>query len=266
MFFKQSLDAVSQNNGSVAYQRQADAISMFKYRDAYYRYFSQINLALANSLASQQAPGASPSADTQRTILTLIQQSIDGGRSAATYGPQTMLNWQNLSSVYRSLIGFGQNADQFSILAQQQAVNLDPNNPQEYIALGGVYYQLGQWDNAIRQFQIAIALKSDLSNAYYNLGHAYQEKGDLNQALAQYQRVRELVGNDKPNLERINQEIDALQKRISGAAPEGANPTLEGDELKVSSQSSQLPPQNPPVKILGPSEKPSPTPTASKEQ
>lgn len=258
--FQESLVAASQNNGSVTYQKQASAIQVFPYRDAYYRIFSQTNLALANSLASQQQEGSSPSAQTQQTILTLIQQSINAGRTSVTYGPQTMLNWQNLSSVYRSLIGFGQNADQFAILAGQQATALDPNNPQEYINLGGVYYQLGQWDNAIRQFQIAAALKPDFPNAYYNLGHALQEKGDLPSALAQYQTVQRLVANDKPNLERINQEIDALQKRIAGTSPGGPNPATEED-LRISTPSSQLPPQNPPVKIPAPSGTAKPTPT-----
>ncbi len=259
--FQQSLIAASQNNGSVTYEKQAKAISIFPYRDAYYRIFSQTNLAIANSIASQQPQGAEPSAETQQTILTLIQQSINSGRTSLTYGPQTMLNWQNLSSVYRSLIGFGQNADQFAILAGQQAIALDPNNPQEYISLGGIYYQLGQWDNAIRQFQTAVLLKRDLANAYYNLGHALQEKGDLNSALAQYQEVQRLVATDKPNLDRIKQEIEALQKKIAGGGQAtGPNSTSTGEDLNVSTPSSQLPPQTPPVKIPGPSEKPSPTP------
>lgn len=259
--FQQSLVAASQNNGTVTYQNQAKAISIFPYRDAYYRIFSQTNLAIANSIASQQPQGQAPSTQTQQTILTLIQQSINAGRTSLTYGPQTMLNWQNLSSVYRSLIGFGQNADQFALLAGQQAIALDPNNPQEYINLGGIYYQLGQWDNAIRQFQTAVLLKKDLANAYYNLGHALQEKGDLNSALAQYQEVQRLVASDKPNLDKINQEIATLQKRIAeGGQAGGPNPTSNGENLNVSTPSSQLPPQEPPVKIPGPSEKPTPTP------
>ncbi len=257
--FQQSLIAASQNNGSLTYQKQVDSISMFPYRDAYYRIFSQTNLALANSLASAQPQGSSPSSQTQQTILTLIQQSINSGRAAVTYAPQTMLNWQNLASIYRSLIGFGQNADQFALISNQQAIVLDPNNPQEYINLGGIYYQLTQWDEAIRQFQIAVALKPDLANAYYNLGHALQEKGDLNGALAQYEVVQRIVANDKPNLDRINQEIDALKKRIAGTVEQGPNPGSE-EPLGINQPETQLPPQNPPVKIPAPSGSPTPTP------
>lgn len=252
--FQQSLIAASANNGALTYQKQARAISVFPYRDAYYRIFSQTNLALANSLAAQQPVNSSPSAQTQQTIFTLIQQSINSGRTAVTYAPQTMLNWQNLASIYRSLIGFGQNADSFAILANQQAITLDPNNPQEYINLGGIYYQLGQWDNAIRQFQIAAALKPDLANAYYNLGHALQEKGNLADAMTQYEIVRRIVAGDKPNLDKISKEIEDLGKRIAGAPTAGGPAPSSEQPLGISSPQSQLPPRNPPVKIPPPIE------------
>jgi tetratricopeptide (TPR) repeat protein len=262
--FQQSLVAASQNNGALTYEKQARAISIFPYRDAYYRIFSQTNLAIANSLASQQPQGSSPSAQTQQTIVTLIQQSINAGRTSITQAPLTMLNWQNLSSVYRSLIGFGQNADQFAILSGRQAVALDPNNPQEYINLGGVYYQLGQWDEAIRNFTIATQLKPDLANAYYNLGHALQEKGDNNAALSQYERVKTLVANDKANLEKITKEIDDLKKKIEGTATAGPEPSEGQDQpLGVNQPDTQLPPQNPPVVIPPPSGSPTPSPKAS---
>jgi len=134
-YFQKSLVAASQNNGTLTYQNQVKAISTFGEIDAYQRIFSQTNLALANSLASQLPKGSTPSAQTTQTIYTLIQQAINAGRTASTIAPQTSLNWQNLSSIYRSLIGFGQNADQFAVLTAQQAIALDPNNPQGYITL-----------------------------------------------------------------------------------------------------------------------------------
>ena len=152
--------------------------------------------------------------------------SHDSAALATTVSPQTAIDWQNLSSVYRSLIGFGQNADQFALATAQQALVLDPNNPQEYINYGGIFYQLQQWDNAIRQFQIAASLKPDFANAYYNLGHALEMKGDLQGALAQYQAVRNLVGTDKTSLAQIDNEIKAVQDKIGTA--EGKSATTQG--------------------------------------
>jgi len=247
--FQKSLVSAAQNNGSLTYQLQAQAISTFQHRDGFYRVFSQTNLALANTLASQQPAGSTPNQATQQNITTLIQQSINAARAAATVAPQTYLNWQNLSSVYRGLIGFGQNAESFAIATAQQSINLDPNNPQEYIALGGIYYQMGQWDNAQSQFQIAISLKPDFPNSHYNLGHALEQKGDLQNALAQYQIVRSLVGNDKTSLGQIDKEIAALQDKVKTEA----NPTTNTNQtLNINKPETQLPAQNPPVKIPAP--------------
>lgn len=266
--FQRSLVAASQNNGGATYQLQREAIQTFPYRDAYYRVFSQTNLALANNLAAAQPQGSSPSAQTQQTILTLIQQSINSGRTAVTISPQTSLNWNNLSSIYRSLIGFGQNADQFAVLTNQQAIALDPNNPQQYINLGGIYYQLGQWDEAQRQFQIAITLKPDYANAYYNLGHALESKGDLKNALEVYKTVRSLVASDKDSVGKIDSEIASLQQKISQQAA-GAQQTASGeeatttDELNVNQPRQQLPERNPKVQIPGPTVSPTPKTTVT---
>ncbi len=261
--FQKSLVSASKNDAQKTYKLQTDAIRMFPQRDGYHRIFSQINLSLANNLASSVPQGSSPSAQTQQTIYQLIQQSINSGRNATTISPQTSANWQNLSSIYRGLIGFGQSADTFAILANQRAVTLDPNNPQQYINYGGIFYQLGQWDNAIRQFQIAVSLKPDFANAYYNLGHALEKKGDLEQALASYQRVKSLVASNKASVEQIDKEIKALQDKIGTAATNQqgqAKASQNQPPIGINQPSTQLPQQKNPVEIPGPTATPTPKP------
>lgn len=269
--FQRSLVAASQNKGLETYNLEIAAINMFPYRDIYYRAFAQTNLALANSLASSQPAGQTPDAQVQQNIVTLIQQSINAGRTAVQIAPLTAFNWNNLSAIYRSLIGFGQNADQFTVLSAQQAIALDPNNPQQYVELGGVFYQVGQYDEAIRQFQIAIQLKNNYANAYYNLGHALEEKKDLQGALAQYQVVKQLVKDNPENIKKIDAEIEALTKRIGEAqnnqaasnvqpSDEAANqPLTQADEKPATT----LPERDPQVEIPGPTGS-VPTPTGTR--
>ncbi len=262
--FEKSLVAANQNNGQLTYTDQTAALSSFtgKYNDVYYRVFSETNLSLANSLASSVPTGASPSAQTQQTVYTLVQQSINAARQATTLSPLNTIDWQNLATIYRNLIGFGQNADQFAILAEQQAVQLDPVNPQAYITLGGIYYQLGQWDKAQEQFQQAANLKPDFANAYYNIGHTLIQKGDLKDALTQLQTVRSLVANDPTNLGKITAEINSLQNQVnqqttqSGATNQNTSSTTP---LSVTAPST-LPSQHPPVKIPAPETTVTPTP------
>lgn len=276
MLFERSLISASQNNGNATYNDEKDAINLFPFRDFYFRVFSQTNLALANALAQTNKEKLAKDPQLQQTMYGLIQQSISMGRNATTISPMTVSNWQNLASIYRSLIGFGQNAESFSLLATQQAVALDSANPQEYIALGGLYYQLGQYDYAIQQFQRAIDLKPDFANAYYNLGHAYEQKGDLKSAVAQYQNVESLVQNDPKSLKQIKSEIDAMQAKIGqgqtgNTTPAAGNPTptptpSEGPAvtqfpLNLNQPSAQLPTQK--TKITIAPIKISPTPTTA---
>lgn len=266
LIFQQSLVAASQNDGKATYELQTQAISTFPYRDIYYRSFSQTNLALANAIATNQPKNASPSAQAQTTILKLIQQSINAGRTAITVSPATSFNWNNLSSIYRSLIGFGQNADKFTVLTLNQAIALDPNNPQQYVDLGGVYYQLGQFDDAIRQFQTAVNLKQDYANGYYNLGHALQEKGQYEQAMAMYQTVKQLVNGNAENTKKIDADIATLNKLVadkqnggqaqqraaSNSAEATAIPANQQQPIDVNKSDTQLPERNPRAEIPGP--------------
>lgn len=271
--FRKSYSYIQQNNARDALLSQFNALQIFPFEDSYYTEFSQLNLRVANALAASSPQSTSPSAQLQQDILNAIQRSINAGRSAVTISPYTSLNWNNLSAIYRSLINFGQNADQFAIVTNQRAIELDGANPQQYINLGGIYYQLGQYDNAREQFQLAISAKRNYANAYYNLGHALEAKGDLTTALQYYQVVKELVAQDKPNTEKITAEIDTLQKKIgeqavAGAkapeAPSGA--AADQSPLDVNKPSTQLPERDPKIKIPGPSSSPTPgkkTPTPS---
>ncbi len=262
LLFQRSLVAASQNNGIQTYELQGEAIKIFPYRDIYYRSFSQTNLALANALAvnEQQKKKDKPDETTQKNILQLIQQSINAGRTAATVSPMTSFNWNNLSSIYRSLIGFGQNADKFTLLTLNQAIALDPNNPQQYVDLGGVYYQLGKFDDAIRQFQIAINLKQDYANAYYNLGHALEEKGEYEQAKAAYETVKTLVAGNDENYKKISSDMEALAKRkagqkqaVAGEATAPAQATSDAQKaIDVNKSETQLPERNPQEEIPAP--------------
>lgn len=261
--FAKSLQQDALTSGQQTYDLQRAAmdpnsVSGFPYKADYYRVFSQVNLALANSLVTN-LEGASPSAQQQQTILALLQQSINSARAAATLSPLTPANWENLSQVYRSLIGVGQNAEQFAIASLQQAIRLYPYNPRLYIALGGVFYQLGAYDQAINQFQIAVSLKNDYANAYYNLGHAYEAKEDYQNAVANYQVVRQLVANDPQSLEQIEKEIEAIQGQAQTQPEERTDvePSDNQDPLEVNQPSTQFPPTDEPIEVSPPPQGPS---------
>lgn len=262
--FAESLQQQALANGQTTYDLQRAAISDFPYKSDYYRIFSQVNLALANSLISATPQGTTPSAQVQQTVIALLQQSINSGRASVTLAPLNSSNWENLSSVYRSLVGVGQNAEQFAVASMNQAIALDPLNPRLRIALGGIYYQLGAYDLAQQQFQLAVNMKPDFANAYYNLGHAFEAKGgpsDLQNAFNNYQAVRQLVANDKASLAQIDKEIEDLRKKAQNLQASQQNvpqSNAQQPPLEVNQPQQQIPEEVGNVRVSPPPVSPSP--------
>ena len=64
-------------------------------------------------------------------------------------------------------------------------------NPGAHNNLGLVFEAQGKLDEAITQFQCAVSLKPDYTEAYLNLGTALRGQGKLDAAVARYQRALE---------------------------------------------------------------------------
>jgi len=91
---------------------------------------------------------------------------------------------------------------------------------------GTQQYDLGHWDDAIREFEKAYELRPDPS-FLYNLAQANRRKGDLKRALDLYKNY--LIKIPKgPQRAEVEEKIAALQKQIDeAAAPKPVAPGLE---------------------------------------
>ncbi|MGA3163184.1 MAG: tetratricopeptide repeat protein [Verrucomicrobiota bacterium] len=75
----------------------------------------------------------------------------------------------------------------------RHALAVTENNYLAHKALGGALFRKGQIDEAINQYQEAIRLKPDYAEAYNNLGTAFQKKGQIDEAINQYQKAIRLT-------------------------------------------------------------------------
>jgi len=215
--FSQVINAVGKNDGKLAYNTILKAISLNSRVDKYHASFSQLDMALANSIAQKKNLS-----DQERTTITqLIQQAITEAKAAVSINPQRAGSWENLAKIYQSIMAFAQGADNFTVQAYNQAVALDPINPNLRIALGGAYYALGRYDEAISTFQLAILAKPDLANAHYNLAAAYREKGDINKAISEMNTVLTQVTKDSADYNLAKAELESLQKKLPAAKTTG---------------------------------------------
>lgn len=219
--FKQSLDALQANNGTQTYNLQVQAIRSNPYFARYHRAYATTNLALANALAQSKPELSTPD---RQNVTQLIQQAIREGKIAAQVNPKDPANWETLANIYRNLINVAQGADSWAIAAYARAAQADPLSPRLRLELGGIYYAIGRYDEAIRAFQQATELKPDWANAYYNLAAAYKQKGELRSALNNLTTAIKLIDPAAADYPKAVAEAQDLQQQL-GAAAAAPSPT-----------------------------------------
>jgi tetratricopeptide (TPR) repeat protein len=207
--YTESLNALAKNDAKGTYDKMALAINQNPQVDRYHASLAQVNMALAQSLAAKKEV---TDAD-KNTITQLVQEAINEGKATVTLNAGRSGNWEVLGQIYRSIMPFATGADQFAIQTYSQAILLDPINPNLRIALGGVYYALGRYDDAIDAFKLAILAKSDLANAHYNLSVAYSAKKDYDNAITEMNNVLSLVAKDSQDYTLAQNALTDLEKQ-----------------------------------------------------
>jgi tetratricopeptide (TPR) repeat protein len=163
-------------------------------------------------------------------LSKVLAQAVQSGKNAISTYPPKVNNWENLAGIYRAMIGSVKDADLWTVQAYQQAVRLDPMNPNIRLALGGVYYGAKNYDVAIEYFTQAANLKPNLANAYYNLSASYREKKDWERASQAMQRVIQIVPTSSEDRKKAESELEEIKKNIPAPsnAPQGKELINEG--------------------------------------
>ncbi|QQG44299.1 MAG: tetratricopeptide repeat protein [Candidatus Roizmanbacteria bacterium] len=256
--FKKSIDGIVANNMKDLYENQRTAIILNPYIERYRINFSQTNLLFANNIAAKASPSAEATAgkpaekpqlsdQDRQTISQAIQAAIAEAKAAAALNPQKASNWENLANIYRNILFVAQGADVWTISAYQRAIVLDPQNPIYRLNLGGVFYSLNNFDEALKIFEQSTALKPDWSNAHYNLAWAAYQKGDYQRAVNEMQSVLSLLNpkKDEADYKRAQSEIDEFKKKL----PKEEESATKSSEVNAAQQLS-LP--TPPVATVEP--------------
>lgn len=245
IYFRRSLTALAQNQGIETYNYQIKAIELNPRRTSYRLAYSQTNFALANSLASQ--PDLSDQDRTQ--ISQLIQQAINEAKRATVLNPNNAEVWENLGQIYRNIINFAQGAEEWAIAACRQAVATDPINPRLRVELGGLHYSLQNYDAAVRQFQIAVDLKPDFANGYYNLAVAYREQEKYPEAYNAMQLVLNFIPFDSADYQKAKDELDQLAEKLPVETTPAPQPTPKPEEELTEPEPLPSPVIEPPIEL-----------------
>ena len=109
--FAGSLDALTKNDGKTTFDLMQKAVNQNPQVDRYHASLAQVDMALAQSLASKK--DITPADKT--TITQLVQAAINEGKATVVLNPGRSGNWELLAGIYKSIMPFAQGADQFAV-------------------------------------------------------------------------------------------------------------------------------------------------------
>ncbi len=136
--------------------------------------------------------------------------------------------------------------------------------------LGGFYFSLGKYDQAIRFFQDAANLKPEYANAYYNLAAAYKEQKKYQEAYSALLNTLNLVPYDSQDYQKAKSDLDELAKMLPAAlqASPSAKPAGKPEEALSYPEPISTPVIQPPIELPQESQPPpqEPIPTTQPNQ
>lgn len=238
--FANTLKLISKNDAFGAYNAINKTIKSNTYVDKYHIASAEINIAIAQNLAKKE----NLSDDEKKTLAELIQQSIKESKAAVALDPNKASSWENMGNIYLSVSPFAKESANFAIQSYNQAIFLDPINPNLRIKLGGVYYATKDYVNAIKIFELAVLAKPDHANSRYNLAMAYKENKQFDKAKEQMNAVLKLVDPNSNDYQTAKAALDSIEKKETGKEVETSSqiltpPTSATQELEPQVQIPQ---------------------------
>jgi tetratricopeptide (TPR) repeat protein len=249
-YMRKSLLAAAKNDGVSTYELQIKAVGSNPNVASYRKMYSQTNLALTQSLLSQEEI----SDEDKEKASTLVQQAVREAKAAISLNERNPEYWYNLAGMYKSLVGMVDGSADWSYQAYQQAIILDPTNPILYLDMGGLFYAAGNYEQADRAFEEAVVNKNDFANAWYNWANSAKKLNKIDVAVARLEQALKLVPADSGDYETAAKELETWKKELEEA--------LKQQEEYLKQQQAQQAEQKQPETL----KTPEPLPTVGEEE
>jgi len=116
------------------------------------------------------------------------------------------------------------------VSSYQQAIALDSLDPQLRVDYGGLLYGLEALGEASRQFEMAVSLKPQYANAWYNWAWVLKKQNYLQDAVNKMQQAVAAVDPISSDYEKARGELDEWEEEL-GQAIEQQKQQQEASEL-----------------------------------
>jgi len=205
--------------------------------DVYFRNLSSALLFQARDILS--TANGEPSEEQSQQVVKLVTESVAAARQASELSPNNVTNWSVRGLIYRDLMSFTQNAEDFAAATFERAIGLEPVNPVHWTNLGRVHLAVATRARTLRSseseelakqateaestalanaevaFTNAINLKPDYAPAHYYLAITYDREGKLEDAARRLLDLR----NADPNNLGISFELALTLLRLDQLEP-----------------------------------------------
>jgi tetratricopeptide (TPR) repeat protein len=207
VIYKQATNLVQQDPYS-SFLKFQKAAQTDTYNPYYPQKLSQIYLVIAETYLEKE----NATDEEKKTGTDFAQRALDAGKLSAKLDPFNVTTWENLFTIYRTLIPYAQGSADMAISHALQAASVDQSNPAIYLQIGTLFYNLGDADQAIKFIDRAGELKQNWDLPYYNLSTIYKAKKDYAKALQYAQAGLQYTDPKSDSLKTIQEEIKALEK------------------------------------------------------
>jgi protein O-mannosyl-transferase len=184
-------NGTAENNLGVALMEKGDMAGAFPHFLAAIQYSPDLGNAHYNFGVLLQRQGHLPEAANEYRLAIAHAGGVQESAQAHN----------NLGVIYLGLNNLPVAMTEFN-----QALALNPNEVNSYIARGTVEFRLGKFDDAIADFTQA-ASRSRSPLALYWLGRAEEAKGDFPRAKGAYQAALQLA----PNMQEARTQLESLR-------------------------------------------------------
>jgi len=177
------------------------AILLTPYQDAYY--INQANNYM--TLANQEAQGGR----NQTVIENALSLAIDSGKKALEISPNNVSDNEAMALIYENASFYVRGALEWAEALYNKNIALEPDSPTPYIRLALINMARANAETAasekehyineaIKQYDLAIAKKADLGAAYYGKAIAYET---LNKADDAIENLKQAVILTRDNID-----------------------------------------------------------------
>ena len=215
------LSDIQSNNLDRGIGKIETAVSMNSGSDLYYRQLSQIYLAKLQVVLSDKDMSQD---EMKKNAEIFVSASLSASGAAVSTNPNNSMNWLVRGYVCQNLSGFVSDSATCAEESYAEAMKLDPTNPYPLVQRGSVYYQNKDYENAKNDFEQALALKSDYSNALYFYGLSLDKLGQKSKAIEQFSQLLSLNPDSATDIQKIINNLKNGNSALYGLVQEVPEP------------------------------------------